>query len=106
MERTVKERACLYALRHGVALYIHGREVHGIFRDGSSVVICRWHSLDDVWHRALSVLVRRTELLLDPPPRYRVETPSGVYEAASVMQLLWKWFRGRHTLQGIFDVQG
>lgn len=105
MERTVKERACLYALRHGVALVTHGREVHGIFRDGTRVFICRWHSLDDVWSRVLSVLARRTDLLPDPLPRYRIETPSGVYEADSVPQLIWKWLRGAHTLQGLSDEQ-
>lgn len=99
MEQTAKERACLLAVKHGVALYTRGHGMYGVYADGREVFVCRSHSPTTVWARALLVLSQDQARFRPPTPRFRLTTTSGVFEADTVLGLLVRWCLGRTTLQ-------
>ena len=53
-----KEKACLIGIQRGFGLIRRGREIHGLYPDGRSVLISRSIDIDDVWKDALCELVK------------------------------------------------
>ena len=53
-----KEKACLLGIQRGFGLVRRGREIHGLYPDGRSVLISRSIDIDDVWKDALCELAK------------------------------------------------
>lgn len=65
--QTARERTAIMAARRGLSLYIHGKEVRGARADGSTVLVCRVHTVHDAWHMAEVALLQVPETA--PPLR-------------------------------------
>jgi hypothetical protein len=54
--QSAKEAAVLLALKNGLALIRRDLEIHGMKTNGSTVLICKSKSYDDLWSDALKAL--------------------------------------------------
>ena len=56
-----KETAMLMAIRQGYGLIRRGLEVHSIYANGESKLLCRANNLDEIWHNAHNAMQSHRE---------------------------------------------
>jgi hypothetical protein len=92
-----KELACGIAIRYGMALFSRGHSIYAVYPDGHTVLICGSQVLSNLWVKTVNIMLQ-SEQSFKTIPAYRIQTPSGIYEASSWWLLLWRWFCGQSLI--------